>query len=416
MNVRSALGLCLLAAAVLAHPKALEGYLILDGHIDRPGRVYAVQAALAAAGLVLTFASRRQPASRAPRSPSAKWLAAIAVGVSSLAGVTGVELALRMRPELALDGAELEEWRWRQRQGVTPPSYAFDSFDRELGWVPSPNFTGDGVRTNSQGIRANSEYAPRAAPGVRRIELLGDSFTWGERTWHGPIANEETFAALLEQRLDSVESVNLGVHGWGTDQQLLYLRRLGLSLHPDLVVVDFFELDYERNGSAFFAYAKPRFVLENGALRLVDSPVPTREELLARPFDLPTPLCLALWRKASNAVLNKTKLRPYERRDSWRVTEAIFAAMKRESEAAGARLLLVDIPAAVSERPSATEAATARWAERTNTEYLSLRAAFAELPESQWDGLYDGHFSAAGHRAAADALAEFIRRRGLLER
>lgn len=412
MNPRSLLALCLLLTGLLAHPRLLETYVVLDGHIDNRERIYAGQVTIATAGIAAAIWSRKRK--QGTRSRRTRMFALLAVGLSCLFGVGLVEAVLRLRPELALEGEVLDEFQWRQRQGVAPTAYEFDSYDPELGWVPTPNFNGDGVQTNSQGIRARREFAARATPGVRRIAFVGDSFTWGEQTWHGQIRNEETFVAILERTLPAVETINLGVHGWGTDQQLLYLRRLGLRLTPDLVVLGFFELDYERNGASFYSYAKPRFVLESGTLRLVNTPVPDREEFLARPFRLPTFFLPSLLSRVVNAVLDQTKLRPLEQREAWRVTEAIFDAIARDTESAGSRLLFVDIPPSMKEHPSAIEQAAARWAKKTRTDFLSLRSAFSRLPSSEWPQLYDGHFTADGHGATAVAIADYISQHRLL--
>jgi hypothetical protein len=79
-----------------------------------------------------------------------------------------------------------------------------------------------------------------------------------------------------------VEVLNLGVHGYGHDQMLVYLREEGLRYHPDIVIVGFVQDDMERNMLEFRDYAKPRFELVDGALALRNSPVPAPGEMLAR--------------------------------------------------------------------------------------------------------------------------------------
>jgi hypothetical protein len=354
-------------------------------------------------------------------SPRTRLFAAAALGLAAAFTALLGEVALRLfvSPEVVLHGSAQHEWGWRSRHAGADPArsqagYDFDRFDPELGWVPAPDYRSDAIRTNSLGIRADREYAFERTPGVRRIVLLGDSYTWGERTWHGEIRNEETFAALLEEELPATETINLGVHGWGTDQQLLYLRRLGLRFQPDLVILGFFEADLPRNVLDFFGYAKPRFRLEGGRLVLVDRPIPEAEALLDTELEMPASWLLSLLRKGLDTVLDRTRLRPIEGRESWRVTRAIFDAARRETEAAGARFLLVDIPFSVRRRPTPVEAAVAHWAEQTGADFLSLRERFAELPEAEWGTLHDGHFTVRGHRVTAQALAELVVREGLI--
>ncbi len=92
------------------------------------------------------------------------------------------------------------------------------------------------VRINSKGLR-DREHAYEPAPGVFRIVILGDSYM---EAYQVPL--EDSLPYLLQERLAErkVEVVNLGVGGYGTAQQFLYLRDEGLRYRPDLVVLAFF--------------------------------------------------------------------------------------------------------------------------------------------------------------------------------
>ena len=80
------------------------------------------------------------------------------------------------------------------------------------------------------------------------------------------MSDHETFPHVLEQLLAPAEVVNLGVHGYGHDQMLLRYRAEGRRYAPDLVLLGFVADDVGRNLLAFRDYAKPRFLLEGGAL------------------------------------------------------------------------------------------------------------------------------------------------------
>ena len=54
--------------------------------------------------------------------------------------------------------------------------------------------------------------------------MLGDSFTFGE-----DVGDDETYSHHLEQLLPGTEVINLGVHGYGHDQMLIYLREEGIA-------------------------------------------------------------------------------------------------------------------------------------------------------------------------------------------
>jgi len=152
-------------------------------------------------------------------------------------------------------------------------------YDAVLGWsqrpqastvVEHPRFTSH-VRINSGGLR-DKEYPYLRSPGIKRILVLGDSFSWG---WG--VEAEETFPDLLEGALHNVEVINAGVPGYSTDQELIWLEREGLKYQPDLVILQFFENDVKDNNAELVAgvFYKPKFVLEpDGTLRLTGVPCP----------------------------------------------------------------------------------------------------------------------------------------------
>jgi lysophospholipase L1-like esterase len=101
------------------------------------------------------------------------------------------------------------------------------------------------ITTNSVGFRGRKEYAVTKPTGTYRILALGDSVTLG----HG-VGDEHTFAALLEQKLSSVrptEVINMGVSGFGTAEELIQLRQVGLAYQPDLVILGYFPNDPYNN-------------------------------------------------------------------------------------------------------------------------------------------------------------------------
>lgn len=419
MSIRIVVGAAFVIVAILANPWFLERFVVLDGSIARKWPVVVADLALAVVGIASLASARRARSSGMPRRQ--RWFAAIAIGFAFLLSVLLGEVALRLfvSPEIVLKTEKAAEYRWRARhadpdKGLREGPYDYDRFDPLFGWLPARQYANNGVQTNSLGIRATREYAFERVPGVRRIVLIGDSFTWGEQTWSTAIRNEETFAAQLEANLPATEAINLGVHGWGTDQQLLYLRELGLRFHPDLVILGFFESDLDRNVADFHGYMKPRFYLENGELVLANTPVPDGEALLETPFELPSFYLGALVAKGLDNILDRTKLRPIEGREAWQVTRAIFEAAKRESESAGAEFLLVDIPFGVRRQATSIERTVAAWAKATQTHYVSLREHFITLPREKWDDVNDGHFTAMGHLEASKALMQYIEQASLL--
>lgn len=126
------------------------------------------------------------------------------------------------------------------------------------GWELRPNAEGrwkkEGdaeVEINSRGMRDREVAVPKP-PGTVRIALLGDSCTEALQV---PV--EKTFARLLERELAScpavagrkVETLNFGVAGYGTIQELLSLREQAWPLEPDAVVLAFYSGNDVRNNS-----------------------------------------------------------------------------------------------------------------------------------------------------------------------
>jgi hypothetical protein len=146
--------------------------------------------------------------------------------------------------------------------------------DPDLGWTLKPDVAWpvgsapweNGLTTNAAGFR-DAPHAEAKAPGAYRIAVLGDSFVFGSGVAQDAILTRRLAAHLGP----GFEIVNLGVPGYGTDQELLTLRRWGKKLSPDLVLVGFFWNDLMENVSdRIYGLPKPRFTVEGG--RLVPHP------------------------------------------------------------------------------------------------------------------------------------------------
>jgi hypothetical protein len=178
------------------------------------------------------------------------------------------------------------EWRLhfvRSHSEKSPIFYPFDVYHPTRGWALRPGlsrveaFDNKTLSSNSRGLRGSSEHAYEKPLGTLRILTFGDSFTFGDG-----VSDDETWTYFLEKLLPGSEVINFGIHGYGHDQMLLYLREEGMKYHPDIVILGFVSRDMERNMLSFRDYAKPRFVLDGGRLVLTNTPLPRIEETLAR--------------------------------------------------------------------------------------------------------------------------------------
>ncbi len=410
-GLQGAAGAALIVGGLLANPVLLAP-LAADGRISDVGRVFALEGVLIAAGVFLLWRARRVRRERRalPVARALSAMAAMTLGFlfSALAAELFVRVAID--PLRVLSGDAWWEYRWRQsdaaRGDEARAGYRFDEFDPIRGWRVRPDFRSEEIRTNSMGARADREYGPERVPGVSRIVAVGDSFTWGE-----DVANPETFSHRLETQLDATEVMNFGVHGYGTDQQLLALRELGLPLRPDVVLLGLFEENVNRNVLTFRDYAKPRFVLEDGALTLTHTPVPDPETLRGREQALPTSMLAAWIASALGDFVERTVFRtPLAEREELVLTLALLDRAKRESEAIGARFVVLFIPWSNFADAKPVGEAVARWAAESDAEVVDLAERFRALPSEQRARLYvpGGHWTAEGHDVVAGILREHL--------
>lgn len=188
----------------------------------------------------------------------APWFANIALALSSTLAFGGIWWGL----ELAL--------RFRYPRGVESlgREYVLEYSDL-YGWQPRANFrwAGPGPLTSiNRGGYRGAFYPHERSPGKSRVVMLGDSITFG----YG-VADGETFSDRLGMGGD-LEIVNLGVQGYGTDQELLKLEAEALRYQPDLVIVNFCVNDFRDNAATRAIsdgdYPKPFFTLEGERLVL----------------------------------------------------------------------------------------------------------------------------------------------------
>lgn len=160
-----------------------------------------------------------------------------------------------------LGGLELALRRSVPRCGVTP---------FQISSVPGlpaelrPGFTtlykGHQVSLNSDGYRG-PEFPP-PQPGVPRIALVGDSFTFGNA-----IGLDDTLGVQLERALAQsgmpAQVLNLGVPGYCALDAAALVEQRALALEPDVVLYVFFANDLDQ--PQHFAQIPPDAVIDSMA-------------------------------------------------------------------------------------------------------------------------------------------------------
>jgi len=178
---------------------------------------------------------------------------------------------------LGLEGAARLFFSDRRDHPVVPRDVR--QFDERLGWSLKPLAQGSShatgyeieYRINSMGLR-DDETTYEKPEGIFRIVLIGDSYTFG---YGVPI--EKHFSTLLEGYFNNVETINMGVDGFGIDQELLHLRAEGFRYEPDLVLAFVPHYgDHRHMRTKIWGKAKPRFVLVKGELVLTNSPIASK--------------------------------------------------------------------------------------------------------------------------------------------
>lgn len=282
---------------------------------------------------------------------------------------------------LCLAGAELA----LRVIGYSNPIYHRPDVDR--GWAPweglDASFGTDGkasLRYNEDGIRGPA--VARIAPeGTFRVAVVGDSFTEAQE-----IAYEETFVAGIEAELESCpllqgrrpQTLNFGVGGYGTHQQLIDYRLRVRDFAPDLVLLVVFPGNDVSNNSPNLDGNKkrPYFSLEGDELRppaARDSSSVFWRSLKARAYNsLRVAQLFEQTRRAIKYGLLKAPTAQVARdgapdkddwvmapprdeawRGAWRLTTALLTALKQDVEADGSAFAAALISVPIQVHPDA---------------------------------------------------------------
>ncbi len=306
----------------------------------------------------------------------------IIVGGSLVIALCALEIGVRLKLQCDVDGNCKFRDTWLRPYHVpvrrserilaefTKSTTSGKVYDPELGWAQRPNVQDH----NAAGfISTHPDVAGTPSPDCLRIAVFGGSYTEGTFD-HG-------WWRVLEESLNSAgvkaEILNFGVAGYAMDQAYLRWKRDGVRYHPDIVMFGYSAgncydnlnmvrvvMDFETG----LALTKPRFVLENGGLRQLNSPtVPVAEipELLRHlpdwpllqheHFYLPSDYALRPWRLSRLLALTEAKI-ANARDPHWgaqfyqlgkepaELSLAIIRQFAREAQAAGSIFCIAHVP------------------------------------------------------------------------
>jgi lysophospholipase L1-like esterase len=287
------------------------------------------------------------------------------------------------------------------------------------------------VEINRLGYRG-LEVPPAKPAGGKRFLFLGDSNTFGYGIEEG-----ERFSDLLGRSLPpGYDTVNLGVFGFGTDQEALLLESKGLAFAPDIVVLAFSAGDLSDNMSSVNGgAAKPFCRIENGRLAIRNVPVPRSSPLMkssARASRLKTFFYrhshiyrLLLTRIRGANLYMRDAVLEMDENEGLQVTSAIINGMDQVCRESGCRLvvLLISHGTWVTELQKSPGAPIGYYpALKVNLDQMGIPVidttdAFVRHPEG---GLFFAddpvHLTRLGNRVAAEALYDGLSKLDMLPR
>jgi hypothetical protein len=314
-------------------------------------------------------------------------------------------------------------------------------------------------RINAAGWR-DRDYAKRKPPGTTRILFCGDSYVAALE-----VPLDSTFHKRLERTLEreapagrDVEVMALGRGGLGTTQEYLAYRKWGESYDPDIVAVLFVLNDWADNWAGMWqGIQRPYFVEDGDSLRLDTSFVNTPEFRSTER--------LAPWKNASSLVTLAAQMRggmrarlhpdsaeagltgergwygvwnfdlspPADSIPAFALTARILERFAREVEAEGRHFVVfmsgaseIEASALLAKRandPTFDRDKAERWliaaGARGGFEVVPLSADFRQASAdgrelwSRWGEAAYGHWNAAGHAVAAEAMRRYFEPRVL---
>ena len=258
-------------------------------------------------------------------------------------------------------------------------------YDSELGWFPIENsdsqFQGDQliqVKHNKIGFR-DVQHGEKQK---KRIAFIGDSFVWGY-----DVEQNERFTDILQEKIPEYEIFNMGISGYGNDQEYLLLKKWFDHIQPDIVFLALYQNDRIENStnSAHGGYYKPYFINSNEELILKGTPVPKAINYYIKQYPL-------LYKSKLIQLITETLSPP--RFDSEDPTALILKEMNNYVISKGAEFYIGIID-------SDTSSFEHSICEQNNIEHLLLLSDLKYKTHGR-------HWTAEGHNAISNTIYDFF--------
>jgi hypothetical protein len=319
------------------------------------------------------------------------------------------------------------------------------------------------AQINSKGFRGPEPETP-SNPAKTRILLLSDSNGFGSG-----VADSDTLAVKLQEELGNTqfEVLNFSVPAYSNVQELIWLREEGFALKPAIVLFGFTPVNdiqtnylplqelYQSTSKRPYAQAAADggITIDNGAMVAFSEkegrikPLHVLRDIFAGPM-LQRLVERAVGRKKSDPNIwigwpfltsfseayaeEGLKVADYEKlwMDAWEVTKRLIVTMRNETEANGARFVMFSHVAKLEADPAHLSSIKAGFPELSfdvgkaerelrafaNEESISFVSG-SESVKAEKDLFFsidDDHMNGKGYAVFAKALADDLRKQGLV--
>lgn len=329
---------------------------------------------------------------------------------------------------LLLEGLSSAGLFVRDVRAIKPAgNFRHSAYDTLLGWAGLPNlhdpdYFGPGISlsSNADGMRTHVVAAQPDTTATRHLICSGDSFTLGSG-----VADSETFCADLEHDFPGLHTYNMAQQGYGIDQAYLWYRRDGIRYPHQVHLFAFIWNDFERMAlTSFTGYPKPRLALRSGRITVQNVPVPHWSGVSSWPQVaglLPELRLVQLVERRAN-LTDEVKMRRTEA-TVLPVAHAVFRDLHRLDDERGSQLVLVYLPTLQDVDPGPLDLrrdSLATFARAAGIPFIDLTPELRQVSADSIGWMFitphalpvswpSGHYSAAGHRWAADHIAAHLR-------
>jgi len=266
-------------------------------------------------------------------------------------------------------------------------------------------YIGVTVETNSLGFR-EKEYPVERRPGVKRIVVLGDSYTFGTG-----VEFKDIFTKRLEAALNGVEVIGFGVPGYNTTNELATLREVAARFKPDLVIVGYVlndaELAQPDGATAPRATQGQRRVLDEVHIAMKDASKLYRF-LAPRAGEVAKLFGMRYAVGATNRMIRAFE----DDAPGWIESRASLLAIAEESRRLGAATLVAVFPMMVdfASYPLAPAHERIRaFCEANNIAVVDLLPSFKGRNAADYIVVMDGHPNGRAHEIFAARILEHLR-------